>query len=332
MSSRLDTNARILAPFARPRVLCASDLTSRSEAAVLRAAAIAQQLDADVLLIHVVGDRQSDRVTQLKANRARVRLMVQADRAMKHAPSAAKIEVHLGKPTKLIPEIAREYGADLVVLAMPSARSASALIGSSAERILRAIDCPVLFVSGDPATHYEKVAVATDLSELSIRAAQTVAQMGLLTDARVWFVHAFEPPLTGMTTDQVTAAQHLEAWRRERSSLIHAQLMPELQEAGFDLSRVHIVATPARPLEAIEHVIEHADPQLLIIGTGRWLMLKRLLLSSVAHQILSKVRRDVLAVPAVATRRNFRRPHRPELPPELTDINASNAPPVSAPL
>jgi universal stress protein E len=330
MSSRLDTNARILAPFARPRLLCASDLTPRSEVAALRAAAIARQLNADVLFIHVVSDRQSERVTQLKANRARVRLMVQAERAMKHDPDAAKVEIHLGKPAKLIPEIAREYGADLAVLAMPSTRSASALVGSSAERILRAIDCPVLFVSGDPATQYEKVAVATDLSELSIRAAQTVARMGLLANARVWFVHAFDPPLTGMTTDEATAAQHLEAWRRERSALIHAQLIPELEQAGFDLSRVNIVATPARPIEAIEHVIEHADPQLLIIGTGRWLMLKRLLLSSVAHQILSKVRRDVLAVPAVATRRSFRRPHRPELPPELTEINASTAPPVSA--
>ena len=73
--------------------------------------------------------------------------------------------------------------------------------------------------------------------------------------------------------------------------------------SGFDLSRVRIVAEPARPLDAIEQISERLQPELLVIGTSRWFMLKRMLMGSVAHQVLSRVRCDILAVSAASSAR-----------------------------
>lgn len=312
-------------PFVRKRLLCASDMTPRSDRAVKRAAILAKQMNADVLFVHVVSDQQPERVMQLKANRARVRLMVQAERAMAHAPESARVEIHLGKPLKVISEIAKQCSADMIVLAAPIARRYEKFMGTTAERILRSVSCPVLFVSSEPIAEYTQVAVATDLSKTSVRAAQAVARMGILDGAYSWFVHAFDPPLNGMTADESTAAKQLETYKRQWSALVHAQLIPELEDVGFDLSRVSVSAEPARPLDAIEHIVEKVHPELLVIGTSRWFMLKRMLLSSVAHQVLSRVSCDILAVPSAVARREDRQLTRSRSPDALAGTSASSA-------
>jgi hypothetical protein len=60
---------------------------------------------------------------------------------------------------------------------------------------------------------------------------------------------------------------------------------------------VRIAAELASPLDAVEEIIEKLDPELLVMGTSRWFVLKRMLLRSVAHQILKRVNCDILAVP-----------------------------------
>lgn len=312
-------------PFVRKRLLCASDLTPRSDRAVRRAAILARQMNADVLFVHVVSDQQPERVMQLKANRARVRLMVQAERAMAHSPESVRVEIHLGKPLRVIAAIAKQCDADMIVLAAPVARRYEKFMGTTAERILRSVSCPVLFVNSEPVAEYSQVAVATDLSKTSVRAAQAVARMGILNGAYSWFVHAFDPPLHGMTADDETAAKRLETYKRQWSALVHAQLTPDLEDAGFDLSRVSISAEPARPLDAIEHIIEKVHPELLVIGTSRWFMLKRMLLSSVAHQVLSRVSCDILAVPALAAQREDQQFTRPRAPNALAGVSASES-------
>lgn len=320
LGASIETN---VIPFVRKRLLCASDMTPRSDRAVRRAAILAKQMNADVLFVHVVSDQQPERVMQLKANRARVRLMVQAERAMAHSPESARVEIHLGKPLKIIPEIAKQCSADMIVLAAPVARRYEKFMGTTAERILRSVNCPVLFVSNEPIAEYTQVAVATDLSKTSVRAAQAVARMGILNGAYSWFVHAFDPPVSGMTADEITAAKQLEAYKRRWSALVHAQLTPELEDAGFDLSRVSISAEPARPLDAIEHIVEKVHPELLVIGTSRWFMLKRMLLSSVAHQVLSRVSCDILAVPSTVAHREDRQFTQPRTRHPLAGSGAS---------
>lgn len=317
------------APFVRKRILCASDLTPRSDRAVQRAAILARQMNADVLFVHVVSDQQPERVMHLKANRARVRLMVQAERAMAHSPESARVEIHLGRPLKVIASIAKQCSADMIVLAAPAARKYATFVGTTAERIIRSVSCPVLFVNSEPRAEYTQVAVATDLSTTSVRAAQAVARMGLVDGAYSWFVHAFEPPYNGLTEDERTAAKHLEAYTRQWAALVHSQLTPDLEAAGFDLSRVNISAEPARPLDAIEHIVEKVRPELLVIGTSRWFMLKRMLSSSVAHQVLTRISCDILAVPAASTQLDHER-YMPSTADALTRAGAG--PNGSAPL
>jgi universal stress protein E len=296
----------------RRRILCATDLGFRSDRAVQRAALLARQMNADVLFVHVVSDRQPERVLQLKANRARVRLMVQvdklvADKVMASAPDFAAVEIHIGKPLQVISEIAKEWNADLIVLAAPVSRRYERLLGTTAERIVRSVACPVLIVNREPLAAYSHVAVATDLSATSARVAQAIGRIGVLRDATAWFIHASDPPFKSVLRNDQLSSDHLELHERRWQTVVTAELTAQLAGAELDLSRVRITAELAPPLEALERIIEQVNPELLVIGTSRWFLLKRMLSRSIAHQLLRRVSCDILAVSPVSARRGERK-------------------------
>jgi nucleotide-binding universal stress UspA family protein len=258
---------------------------------------IAKQMNARVLFMHVVSERQPVRVMHLKANRARVRLMLQAEKAMAHAPDLASVEIHIGKPRKVIAEIAAQWNADLIVLASPVSRRYDRILGTTAERIVRSVACPVLLVNQEPLDQYKQIAVASDLSATSVRVAHAVRRLSLMDEAFAWFVHAAEPAFNGSPVEAAAALEELEQRKTRWRKIVSAELSAQLVGAGLDLSRVRIAADFASPLEAVEEIVEKLDPELLVIGTSRWFVLKRMLLRSVAHQILKRVSCDILAVP-----------------------------------
>ncbi|HWK73951.1 MAG TPA: universal stress protein [Povalibacter sp.] len=292
----------------RKRLLCATDLTVRSDDAVLRTAMLAQQLDAEVLFVHAVDDAQSGRMIRMKVNRAQVRLLSQGERAMKHAPQDAQVAVRLGKPLQVIAAAAREWNPDLIVMALPQRRRLDAVIGTTAERVIRATHRPVLVVSGAAAMAYDSVVLATDLSATSLHVARTVANMGLLDNAYAWFVHAFDPPYYGMLDSEATVEKQIEEHKRRWRNVVMRDLVEDLTQLGIDPDKVSASVQAARPFDAITQAIQQTRPQLLVIGVSRWFMLKRILFGSVADQVFRKIDCDVLAIsPPAAPRKSWLR-------------------------
>ncbi len=292
----------------RKRLLCATDLTARSDDAVLRTAMLARQWDAEVLFLHAVDDAQSGRVIRMKVNRAQARLLSQGERAMNHAPQDAHVAVRLGKPLQVIAAVAREWNPDLIVMALPQRSRLDAVIGTTAERVIRATHRPVLVVSGAATTTYDSVVLATDLSATSLHVARTVANMGMLDNAYTWFVHAFDPPYYGLLDSEATVERQIEEHKRRWRSVVMRDLVQDLRELGVDPEKVHASAQAARPFDAITQAIQLARPQLLVLGVSRWFMLKRILFGSVADQVFRKIDCDVLAIsPPAAPRKSWLR-------------------------
>jgi universal stress protein E len=275
---------------------------------MLRTALLARQMDAEVLFLHAVDDSQSGRVVRMKVNRAQVRLLSQSERAMKHAPQDAQVAVRLGKPLSVIAATAREWNPDLIVMALPQRRRMDAVIGTTAERVIRATHRPVLVVNGAATVAYDNVVLATDLSSTSLHVAQTVATMGMLDNAYAWIVHAFDPPYHGMLATEASVDEQVEEHKRRWRSVVTQDLVQELEQFGVDRALVRASAHAARPFDAISEAIQQARPQLLVIGVSRWFMLKRILFGSVADQVFRKIDCDVLAIsPPAAPRKNWLR-------------------------
>ena len=141
-------NERAEAPlFALKRILVPLDFSYCSKKALQYAVPLAKQFKAELTLIHVaqsypmaaeLGDleQQDVREAERELKKIQSRIHVQA-----------KIVVRTGTPHKEIVGAAKELEIDVIVLATHGRTGlAHALLGSTAEKIVRLAGCPVLIV------------------------------------------------------------------------------------------------------------------------------------------------------------------------------------------
>ncbi len=159
-----------------------------------RAALLAQQMNAEVFFVHAVNDSLAGRVLRSKVNRAYARLAFQSEHLIKHAPEDAMVAVQLGKPVDVVIAAAREYRPDLIVLARPNRRRLDAIVGTTAERIIRGTDCSLLLVSNPVVRAYERVTLAADVSSTSEHVTNSIVNMGMLNNALIQLASDTEQP------------------------------------------------------------------------------------------------------------------------------------------
>lgn len=290
----LKIKAHTVASPDKARILCATDLSPRFEHAVQRALLLARQLEAELLLLHVVDERQLPQVIGLQADRARSVLQTQARQFTWMDEPGAEISVRVGKPHHTIGSVAKEWRADLVILGAYRKRTGDQFLGTTAERVVRAAVRPVLIVNGEAKSPYQSVLLASDLSDAFADVVRLTQHLGLLENARVSLVHALEPASREMLyTAGVTEPQVLQYLRSLRQSS-RETLRAQLQTVGLDSSHVSVIQEHARPFRAIERAVEGLSPELVVMGMSRYAALKRLLSGSVANEVLRKDRKSVV--------------------------------------
>jgi nucleotide-binding universal stress UspA family protein len=288
------------------RILVATDLTSRSTAAVQRAASLAHLTGARLTLLHVIDPRQPERVARMQANRAYIELLAQADRAFGSSAGFIDVAVRRGEPRDIIARTAREWDADLIVMAAPQPRRLDAIVGTTAERLIRSTRRPVLVVHREMRGPYQTVAIATDLSDASLPMMQTAVRLGALDRASAAVVHAIHPSYDGMMRsaglDESTVGLYQQGSREGATQ----RLQDMIVAAGLRPESTRAIVRNDPPATAIRNVLETQQQELLAIGASRWFLLKRLLIGSVADRLLREASCDVLVVPLrrVAVRSN----------------------------
>ncbi|MBR0683383.1 universal stress protein [Roseomonas eburnea] len=173
--------------------------------------------------------------------------------------------------------------------------------GTTVERVMRHGCRPVLMVNRAPAGPYRQAIAATDLSEHAARALRAAARLGLLDQARLTLLHAFEPPGLGALALADAPAAAVAA--READSAREAAAALAGFVAALDLPyRPEQRVVAGRAATVVKQAVEQARPDLLVIGTAGAGLLRRAVLGSVAAEVLAAVRCDALAVPPDAPR------------------------------
>lgn len=280
------------------QIVCATDLVPGNEAPVERAALIADQLDADLSLLHVVVPGESPLALEQALQAARSRMQARVNPPPWRGRRAPAWAVETGAPARIIPEVAARCGARLLVLGQHRARPLrDALEGTIAEKALATKGYPVLMVRNEALRPYRRVLVALDLSDASVstlRAAEALV-IGADTSARV--VHAHEPPYQSMLAyagvEQEAAAVYAAKWKREaRRSLLDLLHCESADAIRYD---IHVAQQPAAVgiLQAVGQFL----PDLLVLGTHGGGSLRRALVGSVANRVLHETQCDALIVP-----------------------------------
>jgi nucleotide-binding universal stress UspA family protein len=165
------------------KVLIAIDSSPCSQRVLDEAFARPWPLDTTFFVLNVVDFQRFARFPALieDAKLEAIELVNSAATQLIHAGHQALAEVRMGSPRKVISECAMEVQADLIMVGSHGHSAVGRfLLGSVAQAVLRIAPCPVeivRFPAGSPApsSHPLKVLLATDGSECSLSAANSVA-------------------------------------------------------------------------------------------------------------------------------------------------------------
>jgi nucleotide-binding universal stress UspA family protein len=279
-------------------LLVGTDLSSRSDRALHRAALMAREFKARLLLLHVVDDDLPPAMIDPDRRQATALLDGQALHLAELANARPDVLVKIGDPFEVIVETAREQQADLIVMGAHRKRLLRDIfVGTTIERVMRTGNTPVLMVNAYPNGAYRRVLLAIDLSEASARAARAAKALGLMDAPDVSIVHAFRPyakALLGRAgANQDVITKHVVHTAVE----VAGELTSFLDREDLNDERYEIILEEGDPFGTIKDSVRRHNPDLLVIGTRGHTGLKRLLLGSVADEVLRQIECDVLAVP-----------------------------------
>lgn len=284
------------------QILVATDFSTRSDRALRRGMLLARDIGARLSLVHVVDDDQPAQIVAAE-HAAAAPLLDEHVRTLKEGDGLdCDARIVEGDPFVGISRAATELGADLVVLG-PHRRQVlkDVFIGTTAERTVRASPRPVLMANGSPSGAYRHVLVAVDLSDCSADALRALLHLGIAGTATVSVVHVFDVVGTGMLLPGGNSADGLQRYIDEQAAHAAKELDAFLADTGFDpLGRLvrHNVSSTAL---VIGEAAQELSAGLIVVGTHGRNGLSRLVLGSVAQEVLRTASVDVLAVPPGST-------------------------------
>jgi nucleotide-binding universal stress UspA family protein len=274
------------------RMLCATDLSPHSQRALQRAALLASQFRAQLIVLHVM---EPD---DLVERGARVRYEIA--RQLSSKPPAGcepSIELRAGDCVQTIAAVAKETDVDLIVLGSRGHRPLAPLIGATAERITRFARRPALIVNLEPRARYDAVVIAAEISDAFVQVTRLATSLRLLDARSVSIVHGFESPYRGPLYAQGFDLHAVERNVEEWEKAARARLVQKLDAAGVESSRFRPVYQQTQPPRAIQRVIRRVQPELLIVGTKDRVTLNRMVRGSVANDVLRTLECDILVAP-----------------------------------
>jgi nucleotide-binding universal stress UspA family protein len=289
-------------------VLISVDLTPGVDRILARLALLPLADDVRVTLLHVVPgglSYQEERSAQRDAKKA---LASEAQHLRASLPREATIEasVKTGSAAKEIARCGRTAKAELIMMGRGGGRAVrDALLGSTAERVLRQSKLPVLVVRLPARSRYRRPALALDFDDAARGAVRMLLRTLPAPRPRVTVVHAFHAPYQHLSYPSLA-----EDYARERKLLLQSESTQKL--AALIAASTGDASSSAPTLEwrpyvrngfaqaVIEKAVENEDVDLLVLGTQGHTGLAHVFLGTVAGDVLREVKCDVLVVPPAA--------------------------------
>lgn len=275
-------------------IICATDLSHRSDRALERAAQLAEQLDLPLHVVSVIDPELPNTLWQAQKDQVLTEMEAALARVASPARERATIAALVGTPSKEVAVYASALDGSLIVLGCPRASEPGrSPFGSfSAGRILRAAAAPVLIAKAGGNQPYRKAAVGVDLSAFSKRAGLLAAK--LVPTGEVTLVHAYRVQLTRQGLLRAEEARrdiqsgHIQRLDEFMRSLAEEPIAKRIG-ASFSTS-----AREGEVQDVLRGEVERTGADLLAIGTHGRSRLSRALFGSVAEDMLMEMPCDLL--------------------------------------
>ena len=282
------------------KLLVATDFSRGAEYAVARAVRLPLATRATVQLLHVLPDDMQRKTRSRVEEKAWLELKQTASAATGVAQAAGNPQLVIipkvvyGQAYIEVIRNARTSSADLVVIGRHGRRGIrDLLIGSTAIRVIRKGDIPVLLVNRKPLKTYLRPLVAIGLEDTSravLELARRVLDPAL---ASIPVVHAYWPPFEGAVLATLTpkeVPEYHRGFKRKADSDLK-QILASFTDPGF---RWRAVVRRGDPRSVVLDEAVHRRSDLIVVGTHARSGLSHALLGSVAEWLIRGARCDVL--------------------------------------
>lgn len=286
------------------RVLSATDLSAPARHAAERAALVAKETGAALDIVHVLSLNPLARLRRLVAEispELEQNLLGLAQEEMRELEKSLRnrhqvetgMHVIEGALLQGIADKADALSAGLIVL---GARGASfmrhLLLGSTAERMLRHANRPMLVVKQTAHDKYRNLLVPIDLSEHSLR--MLIHARAVAPDAEIVLLHVFDVPFEGLLRRAGVDESMLEHYRVLAKQEAMQKLQALRDQAGLSVERSRLLLLHGDPLRHILEQEQEQDCDLIVIGKHGGDVAEELLLGSVTKHVLVESQSDVL--------------------------------------
>ncbi len=246
------------------------------------------------MVVYAEGVRNGETWTQYVSQR-----LDEAERGLKHAAErcrggGARVRTRLcdGPPEDAVLSTAQDVSADLIVIGTHARKGAERwLQGSVAERIVRGSERAAVLVAmpnTPPLPRWQRVLVGTDFSENAHRALRFALSLSA-PDAHIELMHAYQPaPRYGLAPPA-----DLDAHARDRLQEHGNQLLAEHGGSGRTL---RFGMADGDPLTVLLSRLDGGEFDVLAVGSHGRRGVRRLILGSVAENVIREANRSVLIV------------------------------------
>lgn len=206
--------------------------------------------------------------------------------------------IAFGAADEGIVHTADERDVDLIVIG-PHRRNMvkDAFVGTTAERIIRRSGRPVLMAKAAPTGIYSRLLIATDLREGAASVVTVLKKLGMLENADVAVLHAFEPTLGEPAQFGSGASDELSEHAAGQRALTSKEMADFLTVTGLEPEFEAIQSSGLSIADLIEDRSQDWKADLVVLGTHERSYVGRLLLGSIAEEVMRRSPVDVLVVP-----------------------------------
>lgn len=278
-------------------LLTATDLSARSDRAVERAVTIAREHGAKLTVLHVVDEGLPTAIADAQEEAAKKAVQAHIDAVKGDVGAEVSVEVVLGRAYVDILEMSEKTEAEMIVLGLHREDVLKDMFrGTTAERVIRAGNVPVLLVKDRIVGPYGRVLIGVDFSVYSRRAIEFA--VGFVPGGEFHLVHAFDVPFKGFMHGHGTRREVSKQHQSEFKRMIEGEMATFLANIEADAPKLERIMQEGLVREVIHRQAEKLKPDLLVVGTHGRTGVAHAFLGSVAEDLLRHPPCDVLAVNA----------------------------------
>lgn len=285
-------------------ILVATDLSPYARNAAERAAYLSKAQQASLDLLYVANPAPFERLKQLVVpdddllkrvlDSAGEKIHALAAMLFQRYDISAGAQVASGSVTTEITRVVQYKHCSLLVCgARGQSVARRLLLGSTVQKMLSRMPCPLLVVKPAPRDAYRTVLVPVDFSPVSLRAIELARRIA--PQAEIILLHVYEAPFESSVRfahiDHDTLTHYRNVIRKDAV----AQLAALSKAAGMpDARQIVVHGDPGWRIAEQEQELEC---DLIVVGKQGTSALEELLVGSVTKHVLSESQCDVLVSP-----------------------------------